>query len=356
MTNGKGLPARKPETTTRRTQAKLPGWVPEAARIYLAHVEGGRSIRDLAREARVSPSTVLRQVRRIEIARDDPLVDEALRSLAESPLPLPATDRALEQRALPALRRLAESDTVLAVARDMENGVILRERPGSEPLRLYVLERGLAESMALRGWIDCPSLEARIRRYRITGPGREALRRALAQEAAYRGLEEAPAAFRGPEAPDPHLSHLRSMLAESPLAALSRRRDGEGQPFLCRDLVAAGERLREDFDVAETVPDLDWEALLDDLAEGRPVPAAPSDPYGPGAARARARVMAALADLGPGLADVALRCCCLTEGLEVVEKRMGWSQRSGKIVLRIALQRLRQHYAAHRPALGPLVG
>ena len=51
---------------------------------------------------------------------------------------------------------------------------------------------------------------------------------------------------------------------------------------------------------------------------------------------------AALADLGPGLGDMVLRCGCYLEGLEVTEKRMGWSARSGKIVLRIALQRLRR--------------
>ncbi|TDK44963.1 DUF6456 domain-containing protein, partial [Antarcticimicrobium luteum] len=70
---------------------------------------------------------------------------------------------------------------------------------------------------------------------------------------------------------------------------------------------------------------------------GDPVP-----PHGPGAARDR--VARALADLGPGLSDVALRCCCYMEGLEQAEKRLGWSARSGKIVLRIALQRLRAHY------------
>jgi len=56
------------------------------------------------------------------------------------------------------------------------------------------------------------------------------------------------------------------------------------------------------------------------------------------------RAEAALRDLGPGLGDIALRCCCKLEGLESAEKRMGWSARSGKIVLRIALQRLRRFY------------
>jgi len=55
-------------------------------------------------------------------------------------------------------------------------------------------------------------------------------------------------------------------------------------------------------------------------------------------------VIGALRDLGPGLGDVVLRCCCYLEGLEQAERRMGWSARSGKIVLRIALQRLRLHY------------
>ncbi len=59
---------------------------------------------------------------------------------------------------------------------------------------------------------------------------------------------------------------------------------------------------------------------------------------------ARDRVASALRDLGPGLGDVVLRCCCFLEGMEQAEKRMGWSARSGKIVLKIALQRLKRHY------------
>ncbi len=69
---------------------------------------------------------------------------------------------------------------------------------------------------------------------------------------------------------------------------------------------------------------------------------APDLPRGPAAARDR--VAAALTDMGPGLSEVALRCCCHLEGLEAAERRLGWSARSGKIVLRIALQRLKRHY------------
>jgi hypothetical protein len=55
-------------------------------------------------------------------------------------------------------------------------------------------------------------------------------------------------------------------------------------------------------------------------------------------------VAEALRDLGPGLGDVALRVCCFLEGIETTERRLGWAARSGKIVLRIALQRLKRHY------------
>ena len=51
-----------------------------------------------------------------------------------------------------------------------------------------------------------------------------------------------------------------------------------------------------------------------------------------------------------------LRCCCYLEGLEVAEKRMGWSARSGKIVLRIALMRLRRHYEETGNTSARLIG
>ena len=63
---------------------------------------------------------------------------------------------------------------------------------------------------------------------------------------------------------------------------------------------------------------------------------------GPG--DARVRVAKALEALGPGLSDIVFRVCCFLEGLETAEKRLGWSARSGKVVLKIALERLAKHY------------
>ncbi len=148
---------------------------------------------------------------------------------------------------------------------------------------------------------------------------------------------------------------IRYNVAENPVAVLARRKDKDGQRFLGPELVAAAERLREDFELAQMGPRVaqNWDRFLTGADRGGFRPDA-GGAEGPRAARDRVAV--ALRDLGPGLGDVVLRCCCFLEGMEVVEDRMGWSARSGKIVLRIALQRLRRHYDEAYGRSGPLIG
>ncbi|MCA8835880.1 MAG: DUF6456 domain-containing protein, partial [Proteobacteria bacterium] len=57
-----------------------------------------------------------------------------------------------------------------------------------------------------------------------------------------------------------------------------------------------------------------------------------------------------------GLGDIALRTCCYLEGLESAERHMGWSARSGKIGLRIALQQLLNHYDKTDNGVPPMIG
>ena len=78
----------EPEGTKAMTHATgsrgiygLPDWVPMAEQHYLFHTETGFSIRAPARIANCHASTILRQVRRYEQRRDDPLIDDALRKL-----------------------------------------------------------------------------------------------------------------------------------------------------------------------------------------------------------------------------------------------------------------------------------
>ena len=360
----------------RVAQKTLPVWVPEAARLYLAHVEAGTSIREIARGRGRHPSTVLRQIRRFESRRDDPLVDEALTVLgggaaggedSGSEVSMPKNhvvdDETVASEGRRVLRRLSETGAVLALAPELEKAVVVREMPDGRSVRTAVVARSVARAMALKDWIACANPAARIARYEITTPGRAALKRMLAEEGEGRDEREFDAggfAEAHREWGERTLEEegrpraVRYNLAESPLAVLARRRDGEGKPFLTDDLVAAGERLREDFELAQMAPRTtqNWERFLTAGTSG----GAPRSDGLDGPTGARARVQNALADLGPGLGDVALRTCCYLEGLETTEKRMGWSARSGKIVLRIALQRLRLHYQQTHGTLAPRIG
>ncbi|MGR3504800.1 MAG: DUF6456 domain-containing protein [Paracoccaceae bacterium] len=368
-----------------------PEWVPQTALHYLAHTAAGQPIRALARRAGCHASTVLRQIRKLENRRDDLLVDEALHhlgnthfsraGLASGPvarchitqkeptrMPTELVPFALDPETSPSvevlrcegrrvLRRLAEPGAVLAVAADMDKAVVVRDGAGGTATRTAVVDRAVAQAMALKEWIVCDT-PGRVSRYRITGSGRSALAGLLAEaeNLARPGQSDmatgAGARFAGPDLSDAKddgrvaaapRKRTRYCTNESPLLALARRRDAAGAPFLSPELVAAGERLREDFELAQmgTRVAQNWDRFLTAGVEGSAVQGA-GIPRGPEAARAR--ITSALRDLGPGLGDVALRCCCYLEGLELAERRMGWSARSGKIVLRIALQRLRRHY------------
>ncbi|WP_085849485.1 DUF6456 domain-containing protein [Pacificibacter marinus] len=374
----------------------LPTWVPQEAQRYLEHTEHGHTIRALARDGGCAPSTVMRQVRKIELKRDDPLIDEALSSLSHciqastdrifAPKATkdkiskdtvsmskhsdfstsfevsPPCDATIEREARRVLRRLSEPGACLAVAKDMEKAVVVRDLPDGRTTRTAVLDRPIAQAMALKDWIRAQE-KGKITRYTITSAGRAALKKLVASdESARAGFAEAPATYNAkggvwavgvdadPETTKP--KRVRYNVAESPVVTLSRRRDKDGQMFLPPELVAAAERLREDFELAQmgSKDPLEWDAFLNGASYG----SLEKDASGYGAGPAKARVAMALSDLGPGLGDVALRCCCYLEGMELAEKRMGWSARSGKVVLRIALQRLKRHFdeAGHSNLIG----
>lgn len=218
-----------------------------------------------------------------------------------------------------------------------------------------MLDRKIAQAFAVKEWIACLQ-QGRIARYAITNVGKTALKRLLDEDRKRRtagaGMAEAPSQFQAQHAvwadaePTDETGTRRRMrvnLAESPLAGLARRKDADGKPFLGPDLVQAAERLREDFERAQMGPRVgqNWERFLTGGDRGGFM----SDSgLAEGPREARERVSAALDDLGPGLADVVMRVCCFLEGLEKAESRLGWSARSGKVVLKIGLQRLLRHY------------
>lgn len=131
-------------------------------------------------------------------------------------------------------------------------------------------------------------------------------------------------------------------IGDSPLSWLSQRRDKEGKPFISRAHLEAGEKLSKDFEFAGRLPRTTafydgvpisktkggWrEADLTDLQMA-----------------AKKRVDEAMSHVGPGLSDILIRVCCFHEGLEQAERTLAWPSRSGKVVLRIGLDRLADFY------------
>ena len=238
--------------------------------------------------------------------------------------------------------------------------------------------------MAIRSWVQLMG-QGRVSRYAISGQGREALRGLLAARRsgalpqrddfalaapvgsdALEGCAEEPARFdhadqhriyEDREITDPEdgrRRRTRVKIAESPLMMLARRREPDGTPFLAPEMVAAGERLREDFELAQMGPRVtqNWDRFLTSGVDVSRVAVG----YGGGSEKARDRVAAALRELGPGMGDMCLRVCCFLEGVEMTERRLGWSARSGKIVLRLALMRLERHYSETYGSGSPLIG
>ncbi|MAX74207.1 MAG: helix-turn-helix domain containing protein [Nioella sp.] len=363
--------------TTVTEKRRYPAWLPEGARNYLDHTGNGASVRQIARATHRHPSTIARRIRAYEARRDDPLVDEALAALQADCVSKPATidngkepehmtaplrpplvsdDTTVNREARRILRRLCETEATLVLARDMDKAIVLRTGVDGSQTRTAVLDRKVAQAFALKDWI-ATARAGRVSVYTITEAGKSALKRLIEADRKRRRqpqmeMAEAATPFlaqhqlwgeKPVRADDGTIRKMRVNLAESPLATLARRKGKDGRPFMTMDLVQAGEKLREDFERAQMGPRVaqNWEKFLTGGDRGSGF----SDGgMAEGPRAARDRVTRAVDDMGPGLADVVLRVCCFLEGLESAEKRLGWSARSGKIVLKIGLQRLLKHY------------
>lgn len=131
--------------------------------------------------------------------------------------------------------------------------------------------------------------------------------------------------------------HKRSVtvnLAESPLSWL------HAHGHLDDRLFDAGERLRADYERAQIAPSITmrWDAVRiagtggSDLSPGEQQLAA------------RARFDGAMRAAGSGLEDILWRVVCAGETLPVAEKALAWPTRSGKLVLKLALDRVAGFY------------
>ena len=123
-------------------------------------------------------------------------------------------------------------------------------------------------------------------------------------------------------------------LAESPLTWL------HAHGHLDDRLYDAGERLRADWERAELGPSVTmrWDPVR--IRGTGEAGLAPSERQ----IAARQRFNGALAAAGNGLADILWRVVCAGETLPAAEKALAWPARSGKLVLKLALQRVAEFY------------
>jgi len=143
--------------------------------------------------------------------------------------------------------------------------------------------------------------------------------------------------FRYGNAPAAATARGRSVtvnLAESPLSWLHARGHLEDRLF------AAGECLRADYQRAGIAPNLTMRWHRRGEQGGRAADLHPTERQ----IAARARFDGAIAAAGSGLADILWRVVCAGEGLSHAEKALSWPARSGKLILRLALERVAEFY------------
>ena len=134
---------------------------------------------------------------------------------------------------------------------------------------------------------------------------------------------------------------------ESALARLARMKKHDGAPLLDAAMVEAGERLAADFMRAGMMPGITmrWDATG---AKGD-YRAHPTELI----MAARQRVEAALLFARNELAGLLMDVLAFSKGVETIERERHWPQRSGKILIALALSRLATHYGLSATAQGP---
>lgn len=135
----------------------------------------------------------------------------------------------------------------------------------------------------------------------------------------------------------------------SALRVLGNRLDSHGEPFLTPAQLEAGERFAADYARANygRSQTQDYMRTGGDIARTNTEESAAV-----AAIDSRDRITEAIAYVGPGLSRAVISICGQDMGLEQMEKNEGWTRRSGRTVLKLALQRLVEFYGT-APGIPP---
>lgn len=236
------------------------------------------------------------------------------------------------------LERLAEPG---CHAERREDQVVLVRKGGRLAISAGVPTGALAQLLE-SGALACTSRAGRSE-FRITDAGRARLkRRDAGGETPFADQHREIATRQEAEG-----AVLRVNLREDPLEFFRR---GKTAFFLVGEAeLAAGDRLRTDMTMAQTLPQVtaNWSRLVVDGAG-----------YNPGLSvserivAARARVDAALRAVGPDFAGILVDVCGFSKGLETIEREHSLPLRAGKVALGYALRTLARHYGLSNEARG----
>lgn len=234
-----------------------------------------------------------------------------------------------------------------AARSEIDASIIVRARKNNITIVRARLPAGIAETALSEGLARWHG-DGSERRLRLTDAGAAFLRRQEAHTDAdpFSAQHAAYAARALEKGARPTLVND----AESPLAWLARRKDRDGRPFLDAAQVEAGERFRRDVEQAQILQRVtaNWEASIAASRRGADAGVAVTDI----AMDARRRLTRAFDAVGPEMAGLLTDVCGYLKGLALVESERGWPARSGKVVLKIALDRLARHYGLAPQARG----
>ena len=229
--------------------------------------------------------------------------------------------------------------------------------PGSPRCSDQEISTGIFNAACNAGFLDSGQVEGT---WRLSKIGRLALKRALSRSPDHTCLRGEREGGNGKLRVEGRhgsrgQSKQRSVRAagnnsETTLTWLHRRKDRMGRPLISPVQFDAGDRLREDFyksQLNERVT-MNWSCAR---VHGSGPRSQVDDELSLGevALSARERVRRALSRVGPELSGVLVDVCCFDRGISEAERLADLPQRSGKVVLRLALSALARYYGLDGP-------